>query len=239
MRTFTYVSSYYDQPALAELWWENLANWDRELSERIPLIFVDDGSPRWPLAVPSEIRERFNVRLFRVLDDIPWNEMGARNLAMKQIGGWALLMDADYVLSKDQAHRMLGLNPNKRDLYLPRAREHGKTEHLHHPVNLFLVHSEAYWKCGGYHEEYAGAYGLSDTEFLRIHAHGLCGARVKLQDVWIEHFMNRPVSWLDRSLTRNDRLFRTRLKMQQKMGALKLAKMNVHLRFKWREEWTS
>lgn len=240
MRTLTYVSSYYNQPFQAERWWTNMRAYGRELRERISFVFVDDGSQEQPLVVPRDIREEFQVRLFRVLEDIPWNEMGARNLAMKHVEGWALLMDADYVLPFDQAQRLLDLEPNPRDLYFPRARLVGTTEHLHHPVNLFLLDSELYWAMGGYHEEYAGGYGLSDTELLRVHSHGIRGTRHKLPDVWIDHFSDGRTAKLDRSLSRNDKIFRARLAAQNRMGPLKLAKMNKHLAFKWEEEtWTS
>lgn len=236
MKDFTYVSSYYDQPHLAEKWWDCYRGWSDDLIERVKFIFVDDGSPNHPLEVPEWFRERFDVRHFRVTVDIPWNEMGARNLAMKEmVTEWALLMDADYVLTNAEAHRLLTLNPRPRDLYFPRARPAGEQRHLHHPVNLFLVHRDTFWKCGGYHEAYAGGYGLSDTEFLRVHAHGLRGLRHKLEDVWIDHFERQMVTAHNRSLTRNDRIFKARLKMSHRIGVMKLAGQNSHLQFPWEE----
>ena len=63
------------------------------------LIFLDDGStPSLDLAVISHW-----VRKVRILDDIPWNQPGAKNLAVKlSIGSWILFLDADQFIDKEK-----------------------------------------------------------------------------------------------------------------------------------------
>ncbi len=238
MEGLTYISSYYDQPKMAREWWENMRGYDEELRCFYKFIFVDDGSPEHPLDPPEDIVRDFDLMLFRVKEDILWNEMGARNLAMKHVHGWAMLMDADFLLPADQARTLMGLDAEQPTMYVPRARITGTTEHYVHPPNLFIIHADTYWKCGGYAEEYAGGYGLSDTEFLRVHDIGLKAKRRKLERIWIDHYPpdmvdDAAVLWLDRDLTRNDRIFRTRLNMMNQYGLLKIAADNKHLKFPW------
>jgi hypothetical protein len=223
---------------MVKYWWKNMRGYDEELRHFFKFIFVDDGSPKHPLDPPEDIVRDFDLKLFRVKKDILWNEMGARNLAMKHTKGWAMLMDADFLLPPDQARVLMGLDAQQPTMYVPRARLVGTTKHYVHPPNLYIIHADTYWKCGGYAEEYAGAYGFSDVEFLRAHDIGLRATRRKLQAIWIDHYSpdkvkDAAVLWLNRDLRRNDRLFHARLSIGKQRGVLRMAVSNKHLQFPW------
>lgn len=242
MEHLTLVQCCYDQPSVTERWWDAIRQWPIELQPKVDIIWVDDGSPRHPLRVPDDIRAAWKPRTFRVLEDIPWNEMGARNLAMKHATGWVLCLDADYTLPAESLQHVLSDRCTllRRVLYYPRARRFGEKKHLHHPINLFFVHSSDFWDAGGYDEQFAGAYGLSDTDLLRSMSHGLRMKFHKMESLWIDHYQmdqnpDSSVQWLNRSLDRNSAKFKAKLQAAQRHGALKIAKQNLHLLFKWEE----
>jgi hypothetical protein len=237
MEGITIVCSYYDQPEGAERWWDCLRGYSDEAREFAKFVFVDDGSPNHPMEIPDDILRDFQVRLFRVKEDILWNEMGARNLAMKHIDGWALLMDNDYTMAGDQVEILPGLDARPNYTYVPRARPFGGKRHIHHPPNLFIIRGDVFWRAGGYCEDYAGGYGLSDTELLRVLENQKV-IRRKLQKIWIDHYKadlypRASVQWLDRSMGRNDKIFKSRLNAMNQHGVKRVVAQNKHLNFEW------
>jgi len=67
--------------------------------KELELIFIDDGSnPRLDTTkVPNWVKK------FRVIEDIPWNQPGAKNLASHvSTGEWLFFLDADQLLQRDQ-----------------------------------------------------------------------------------------------------------------------------------------
>ena len=242
MGDLTLVQCYYDQPKLVTRWWDAIRTWPKELADKVSILWVDDGSPTHPLRLPDDIKADWRPRLFRVKQDILWNEMGARNLAMKQASGWVLCLDADYTLPAESLQHVLSpaFRPQRRHLYFPPARRFGKTEHLHHPVNLFFIHAEDFWQANGYDEAFAGGYGLSDTDLLRTLSMGFHVKMRKLQNVWIDHYQidqepDAYVHWKDRSLARNSALFKSKIAAMQKHGIKRIIAQNKHLQFDWEE----
>ena len=82
----------------ASLWreWSELAG--------LEIIFIDDCSnPKLNLSgVPSWVKK------YRVLDDISWNQPGAKNLAAEQSSAdWLFFLDADQFLKKEDENQGL------------------------------------------------------------------------------------------------------------------------------------
>lgn len=162
----TIALPYYENKTMLQL---QLATWQaypEELKKRIKIILVDDGSQEFP-ARDVIGKTDLPLQLFRVKEDIPWNQHGARNLAMKQLGKeWAFLTDMDLVLTTDNLAKMLELPVFSTQHYtFERLKMPDKEAYKYHP-NTFLVHSGIYWKINGYDTHYCGTYG-GDGPFKR------------------------------------------------------------------------
>lgn len=256
----TIISAYYNQPMIMEEWWDALREYPKALRKKISLRFVDDHSKDHPLAIPKSIFDSFDVMAFRVLDDITWNEMGARNLAMKHAEGWVYMTDPDYILKADQCERLFGtpvmargqehtrVEPIQRGfMYHLRSRHYSTHKDLPRPENIAIVHSEDFWKVGGYDEDFAGGYGFSDT--LLFHALKVA-AGVKdtfVEDVHMDHYpmgvimsaygdqaISDAASPANRDTTRNQPIHkRVRSNVAHKGWKRYIRERKPPIRFKW------
>lgn len=179
MEKLTIVSAYFNQPEIFEEWWRVLLSYPDELAAKIQLCLVDDHSRIAPLHIPVAILDKFEVQAFRVEDDIPWNQPGARNLAMRHVGGWCYMTDPDYILYPEEAQKLFG------EIAMARAKERwrgqlekGNFYHLNsvlypdgrklnRPLNIAVLHTEDFWDAGGYDERFSGNYGFDDVPFWR------------------------------------------------------------------------
>ena len=98
----TIVMAYYENPGMLA---KHLAEWtqyDDKDKARLSAVLVDDGSPRNPAeaAIRAHGSVGFPITLLRVLENKPWNQDGARNLAMKIAEGWTLMTDMDHMLTR-------------------------------------------------------------------------------------------------------------------------------------------
>jgi len=161
MNIATLVYTYYNNPNM--LAWQ-IANW-RAYTVPFKLIIVDDGSQRFPLASVWQDCG-LDARLFCVDKDIPWNQDGARNLAMKHCETeWALLTDMDHVLSPTDAVTIATMSMDTGHYYTPRRVDMEGAEVKRHP-NSFLIECDTFWKTGGYDEDFCGWYS-GDILFKR------------------------------------------------------------------------
>ncbi len=138
----------------------------------VKVIVIDDCS----LEQASDVvTKEDNVCLYRILDNIPWNREGARNLgSMLATTDWIIHMDIDHVLLPDCVNRLLQYLLNKNKWYkfpryrvgkadftrnkdnIPREREYGE---IKPHIDSYLCTKEMYWKAGGYNENYSGCLG--------------------------------------------------------------------------------
>ena len=178
----TIAMPYYDNPGMLALQHKGWAAWPDDLRAKLKIILVDDGSPTYPAQfVPRP--EGLSIEIYRVLQDKPWHQHGARNLAAHVAGpGWMLITDMDHVLEPDQAARLIGwierdeLEPRgcfmleriEADTRKPTLGKFGQPKP--HP-NSFVLTRETYWRIGGYDEWYCGVYGTDklfrDRAFTR------------------------------------------------------------------------
>ena len=156
---------------------ENWSSFEPAVLEHVTVFLVDDGSPKderpdsMLRSAPTNVRKR--IRLLRVEDDIPWNQHGARNLGAKLAKpGWLLMTDMDRIVPAHDMRILLTRELHPSRYYKPlqyRARPNGMplselTERA--PFNQFVCTRKAYWRAGGYDEDYCGSYG-GDAPFLR------------------------------------------------------------------------
>jgi len=172
---FTIVMPYYENPEMLLVHMDYWAQYTPDLSSRLEVIIVDDGSPNHPaeevfsrVGLPS-----FSLKLFRIQENIPWNHGGAKNLAMyhAQSSGWVLLTDIDHVFPVASVNYLLKkctLHPDK--IYQPeRWNMQSRVERtpIHRHIDSFIMTRQMFWKIGGYDEDLAGFWNGSPRPFRK------------------------------------------------------------------------
>lgn len=170
-----WIIPYYRNAPMLEVHVRNWSRYTPEVLENLRVILVDDGSPEpdRPDAIlksaPDEVRSR--IRLLRILEDIPWNQHGARNLgAHVAEDGWLLITDMDRVLLNADMRAVMAYKLKVSRFYKPVGVRMHPTLLVEDgekgPYNQLIIHRKTYWRVGGYDEDYCGHYG-GDTPFLR------------------------------------------------------------------------
>lgn len=156
----TIVMAYYENGGMLDL---HLAEWIQYADkDQWRIVLVDDCSKQDP-ALPHIRDVGFPVELYRITTDRPWNQNGARNLGMTHVNGWTLLTDMDHLLTLPMARRLQAFDLNPLSYYRPaRVRYADNRPYKRHP-NTYLLHSDDYWRAGGYDERYCGYYGTDST----------------------------------------------------------------------------
>lgn len=167
----TIVMPFYDNSSMLSLQYRNWLSWQGKHRNRLRVVIVDDGSPEGPAANVPRPYGLPPVEIYRVTEDRPWHQHGARNLgAHVAADGWMLLTDMDHVLTPDAAALLFKaidkgvldedavyiLDRVEADTGLPTLGRDGNPKP--HP-NSFVVTRETYWKVGGYDERATGIYG--------------------------------------------------------------------------------
>lgn len=166
------IYPYYDNPKMLEIQVENWNRYSGDLQDRITFLLVDDASPNHP-AKPIFDELRHRKMLFRVLENIPWNQHHARNIGAHEAKGdnpWLFMSDMDIVLTpeacNDMVEKAIGhVDAEKRYHTFDRHYIGDIAEPKYH-CNTFLVKKRAYWAVNGYDVDYAGMYG-GDGRFLQ------------------------------------------------------------------------
>ncbi len=165
MPILSIVLPYYRNPAMLRRHFAEWASYSKELQADIEVVVVDDGSPARegalfvprPAGLPA-------LRIYRVLEDRPWHQHGARNLgADAAIGAWLYLGDMDHLIPAEALSQMVRLCNYEAIYTFGRVDAPNLTPTLKHGIahphpNTFLMPRSAYWTIGGYDEELTG-YG--------------------------------------------------------------------------------
>lgn len=154
------VLAYYDNPSMLALQWEQLSSYPASVLERIEVIVVDDASPRFPAADVVRPATLPAVSIFRIDNDIPWNQDAARNIGAHQASAsWLLLTDIDHVIPLPTLTQILDMPREDSALYtFGRIKFESGEPRDPHP-NSYLMTKRLYWAIGGHDEDYAGIYG--------------------------------------------------------------------------------
>jgi len=176
---FTLIVPYYRNPAMLK---RQVEEWV-QYPDFIKIVCVDDGSPEPAYDVLRPYGDALNnVRLLRIMKDIPWNRGGARNLgAMQADTDWILHVDVDHILPVETAENMRAFSAMPKYWYrftryrvgkadftrnkddLPRDCKFGK---IKPHMDSYMVEKELYMRLGGYDEDYSGGLG-GGTPFVR------------------------------------------------------------------------
>lgn len=172
MRQVTFISAYYENPKMLEVQLKNMSLYPVEVKDNLSVIFVDDGSPNLPA---KPVFEKFaydtgitDIRLYRTLVDVPWNQDFCRNLAVSQANTeWLFLTDIDHIVPGNTLQSII----NAPDIYesiayrFARVTAPDMAEYKPHPNTWFLAKA-MYQISGGYDESLAGYYG-TDGDFAK------------------------------------------------------------------------
>jgi hypothetical protein len=159
----TLVVAVYGQPLMLAHQLAAIRGYGPTINQHLNLIVVDDcGDP--PADLGDIAKHVKSAQLFRVTEDIPWNQPGARNLGMHHASGWCLMLDPDMVIDGPTMVRMMhAASKLERRQVLKFALRHvdsGKLDMA--SPNTWLLHRDDFFEVGGYVEHYAGAKGWSD-----------------------------------------------------------------------------
>jgi glycosyltransferase involved in cell wall biosynthesis len=170
MAKLSIISHYYNHPQMVLdqiKYWESLP--DSFLSQ-VEFVLVDDCSQQIPVIESTKL----NLKLFRVVTDLPWNQAGARNLgAFNASGEWALFFDIDqkfyFEVMQKVLYSLSSLDPMT--MYYMRIKElidiTVNQSLLNHP-NTFLVNLAQFKIHGMYDEDFVGYYGYEDLYMPQV-----------------------------------------------------------------------
>lgn len=138
------------------------SDYGEDVLNQIHFIFVDDCSPT-PITIKNK---KLNYTLVRILDDIKWNQGGARNLGVNLSKTSKLLLtDLDHIFPEKILKDLISQKIPHKILQFRRAKN-GKKINTH--VNTFFCSKSVFFKTLGVDEAFCGNYGYEDIYFLRL-----------------------------------------------------------------------
>lgn len=155
MADVTISYNYYEDPISLKA----VLDWHK--NDHVPGInftIIDDGSSKHPLNA-DQIPPHWNI--YRITEDVGWNNEGAKNLAMHVSDTeWNLIGDADHPVRHHSVRSLPSLvdTLDPTIAYRP-VRMVGKKR----GINCFLLTKTLFWDIGGYDETYQGLYGYDCT----------------------------------------------------------------------------
>lgn len=155
----TIILSYYNEPHYLDWWYHKLMWLHHQRPGKVKMIIVDDGSTIEPAIRHLKHRNTELISLYAVVEDIGFNNHGARNLAMKHTTtSWNLLTDIDRRYTDETMLDIIDnvtsnqLDPMSYYRFSPARPE------WPHTVNDYVIHRETFWQTGGYDEEFANIH---------------------------------------------------------------------------------
>lgn len=146
---------------------ETISSYPQVLRDKLRVIVVDDcGEP--PFVYKTDL---FILRIFRITEDIPWNQPGARNLVAHMApDGPMILLDPDMVFSAEMMDRMVQTADKLvRGQVVKYGLKHVSSGELDmSSPNTYMLYREDFLACGGYDEGFCGHKGWSDVQLLDI-----------------------------------------------------------------------
>jgi hypothetical protein len=220
MKPITVGVVYFNQPEMLK---QHFKEWVK-YQDGVEFIVVDDCSK-----APPVVSLDF-VKIYRILDDIPWNQTGARNLLHYVAENeWVVSTDCDHVVTHDAFKKIseLPIDDELRVFFLNRKFSHSIKKNKMH--SSFYCNRYTFLAVGGHDEDLAGRYGAVDQSWE-------CKVRKDLnydwrEDICVENHSFNPeikdanVAGLSRDPKVNMRLLNFKLRNGQPRGSI--------LRFRW------
>lgn len=158
---------YFDQKAADSLYkmLDYYAGFSKDLMRKIQFVLVDDHS-KIDVPIPADLP--LNYQLFRIKDDITWNNGGARNLGVVNARTSKILMtDIDHFFSEKLLYKILKHQTARNTFYkFKRIDIEGKK--MRSQPNILYMTKGVFFDGLGYDEEFCGNYGNEDSFFLDL-----------------------------------------------------------------------
>lgn len=168
----TFVYTYYLNAGMLAVHYRAWSNYPESMKSQIAVIVVDDASPTGRAEDVPRPDGLPDLRIFRVLEDVPWHQDAARNLGVSKADtDWILITDMDQLVSATACAGLLrtieaDTTNDRTNAYIPaRLNAPEMTPYKPH-CNSYLLKRETYWRAGGYDEDLCGCYG-TDGDFRR------------------------------------------------------------------------
>ncbi len=219
------IYTYYNQPKMLQKQVENWKTWTN-VGNLIELILVDDCSE-----VPMEIPELpFPVQAFRVLQDLFFNNPGAKNLGVERAKhSWVLITDMDYTFSERNILDLCSMSKEPETFYYFRAVSYRPHKKVRHPKSTMLMERRTFKNVGGFDEDFVGNYGKDTQQLyycLRYHDY----KEQCLPNIEIKQWMPTDISD-SQVLVEKDNSVNTKLLNQKIAGEIPWIKDTI--RFPW------
>lgn len=188
-------------------------SYSKDLLAKIEFVFVDDCSPL-EVTIPENCS--LNYQLFRITDDIQWNQSGAKNLGATYAKSQKLIFsDTDHLFSEEILKKIVKSSVPKHLYHFKTIDSNGVKQKRRTPGILYC--SKATFFTGlGYDEEFSGYYGCEDVFFREY----LTSKKIKFKYFSRRHritsvIVNREDSYhsLDRNFDRNLSLLNKKLEL--------------------------
>lgn len=227
MKKISLISHHYNSHDKAQALVNHLANMNPEVTNNVELIIVDDCSDTRQVLDARGI----DLKHLRVIDDIPWNQAGSRNLgALTAAGQWLMFFDIDQLISEyGLTYAVSHCNSLQAKMMYFFQVEGFIDSNINqaltvHP-NTFLVNAVQFRIDGMYDEDFAGNYGYEDI-YLPYLWEKNGGMRAMLGNVPFFRDQNFKTNSLSRDLEPN--------KLVSRRKMLEGIKRPKHLiRFEW------
>ncbi len=152
------VIPYYNHPDFLNFQLNIWNNYSDEVKDKIEIILVDDCSEISIIDLPNLPKFPENLKIYRILEDIPWNEKGARNLgATAATADWLLHTDFDHWFDDENLKKLIALKKDNNHLYRFERLKNGEKYKQHKESHL--ISTKKFFKIGGFDEDFSGSWG--------------------------------------------------------------------------------
>ncbi len=163
--------AYYENPTMLRKQYENLRTL-KKYRDYISVIIVDDGSPDHPAF--AEDLDGMSLQIFRMQQDIRWNQDACRNIGAREATTeWLLLTDMDHMVPSKTWGKLIQTEWDEQAiLTFTRVTAPEMQVYKFHPNTWFMTKA-MFDKTGGYDERFAGYYGTDGDFRNRVKDAGL------------------------------------------------------------------
>lgn len=152
------IVPYYNHPDFLKFQLHLWNNYSEKIKEEMEIILVDDGSKISIVDLPNLPPFPINLKIYRILEDIPWNEKGARNLgATVSTSNWLLHTDFDHWFDIQNLEKIINLKKEEKYIYRFQRLKYGIPYTQHKETHL--IYKEKFFSVGGFDEDFSGIWG--------------------------------------------------------------------------------